>query len=404
MQYNKNFYQIKSNSEIFDRIKAERESVGYYNLPYQDTTEVKDYAATITKKHIVVIGIGGSSLGARAIYEFLLASNSYTKDLIFLETVDPLEIKKLLRSIDLNDAQFVIISKSGNTIETISIFKYLDSLIEINNTNCTIISEVKSNLTKFANNHNIKAFDLAENIGGRFSVFSVVGLVPLAMVGIDIDNLLNGCKRVEDSFFAKEDYYKAIIRKARFLVENKNKFNINAIFSYSSSLESFNKWYVQLWAESLGKINVNGTRQALTPVALIGPVDQHSFLQIIIDGVRDKTLTFIKINDLKDGTIIPKATSDKFDDLDLDCTEGLSFNELINKQADATIKSVEEQKDIPCDVITIRTLDEYNIAKLMFIYQLLVSCIGSFLQINTYDQPGVEHGKTILANDLKQQS
>jgi glucose-6-phosphate isomerase len=352
----------------------------------------------------VVIGIGGSSLGARAIYEFLLASNSYTKDLIFLETVDPLEIKKLLRSIDLNDAQFVIISKSGNTIETISIFKYLDSLIEINNTNCTIISEVKSNLTKFANNHNIKAFDLAENIGGRFSVFSVVGLVPLAMVGIDIDNLLNGCKRVEDSFFAKEDYYKAIIRKARFLVENKNKFNINAIFSYSSSLESFNKWYVQLWAESLGKINVNGTRQALTPVALIGPVDQHSFLQIIIDGVRDKTLTFIKINDLKDGTIIPKATSDKFDDLDLDCTEGLSFNELINKQADATIKSVEEQKDIPCDVITIRTLDEYNIAKLMFIYQLLVSCIGSFLQINTYDQPGVEHGKTILANDLKQQS
>ena len=404
MRYNKNFYQIKSNSEIFKRIEAEREDIGYYNLPYQDTTEVKDYAATITKKHIVVIGIGGSSLGARAIYEFLLTSNSYAKDLLFLETVDPLEIKHLLRLIDLNDAQFVIISKSGNTIETVSIFKYLDSLIEINNTNCTIISEAKSNLTKFANNHNIKVFDLAENIGGRFSVFSVVGLVPLAMVGIDIDNLLNGCKRVADSFFAKEDYYKPIIRKARFLVENKNKFNINAIFSYSSSLESFNKWYVQLWAESLGKINVNGTRQALTPVALIGPVDQHSFLQLIMDGVRDKTLTFIKIGDLKDSTIIPKATSNKFDDLDLDCTEGLSFNELLNKQADATIRSVEDQKDIPCDVITIRTVDEYNIAKLMFIYQLLVSCIGSFLQINTYDQPGVEHGKTILANDLKQQS
>jgi len=404
MQYNKNFYQIKSNNEIFKRIKAEREEVGYYNLPYQDTTEIKSYAASITKKHVVVVGIGGSSLGARAIYEFLLTSNSYAKDLLFLETVDPLEIKYLLRSVDLNDVQFVIISKSGNTIETVSIFKYLDSLIEINNTNCTIISEAKSNLTKFANNHNIKVFDLAENIGGRFSVFSVVGLVPLAMVGIDIDNLLNGCKRVVDSFFAKEDYYKPIIRKARFLVENKGRFNINAIFSYSSSLESFNKWYVQLWAESLGKINVNSTRQALTPVALIGPVDQHSFLQLIMDGVRDKTLTFIKIGDLKDGTIIPKATSNKFDDLDLDCTEGLSFNELLNKQADATIRSVEDQKDIPCDVITIRTVDEYNIAKLMFIYQLLVSCIGSFLQINTYDQPGVEHGKIILENDLKQQS
>ena len=404
MQYNKNFYQIKSNSEIFERIKAEREEVGYYNLPYQDTTEIKSYAASITKKHIVVVGIGGSSLGARAIYEFLLTSNSYAKDLLFIETVDPLEIRHLLRSIDLNDAQFVIISKSGNTVETVSLFKYLDSLIEINNTNCTVISEAKSNLTKFANNHNIKVFDLAENIGGRFSVFSVVGLVPLAMVGVDIDNLLNGCKRVADSFFAKDDYYKPIIRKARFLVENKGRFNINAIFSYSSSLESFNKWYVQLWAESLGKVNINDTRQALTPVALIGPVDQHSFLQLIIDGVRDKTLTFIKIEDLKDSTTIPKATSDKFNDLDLDCTEGLSFNELLNKQADATIKSVEDQKDIPCDVVTIRTVDEYNIAKLMFIYQLLVSCIGSFLQINTYDQPGVEHGKTILANDLKQQS
>ena len=404
MQYNKNFYQIKSNSEIFDRVKTERESIGYYNLPYQDTSEIKTYSATITKKHIVVVGIGGSSLGARAIYEFLLPSNNYNKDLLFLETVDPLEINHSLKRVDLTDTQFVIISKSGNTIETISLFKYLNSLVEIDNTNCTIISEAASNLTQFANDHNIKTFDLAENVGGRFSVFSVVGLVPLAMVGVDIDNLLNGCKRVSNSFFEQTDYYKPIIRKARFIVENKGRFNINAIFSYSSSLESFNKWYVQLWAESLGKVNINGTRQALTPVALVGPVDQHSFLQLIMDGVRDKTVTFIKINDLKDSTIIPKGTSNKFDILDLEYAENLSFNELLNKQADATIKSVEDQKDIPCDVITIRTVDEYNIAKLMFSYQLLVSAIGQFLQINTYDQPGVEHGKTILEGVLKSQS
>jgi len=404
MQYKKNFYQIKSNSEIFERIKAEREEVGYYNLPYQDTSEIKTYADTITKKHIVVVGIGGSSLGARAIYEFLLPSNNYKKDLLFLETIDPLKVNHSLRTIDLADTQFVIISKSGNTIETISLFKYLNSLVEIDNTNCTIISESKSNLTQFANDNNIKAFDLAENVGGRFSVFSVVGLVPLAMLGVDIDNLLNGCKRVSNSFFEQTDYYKPIIRKARFLVENKGRFNINAIFSYSSSLESFNKWYVQLWAESLGKININDTRQALTPVALVGPVDQHSFLQLIMDGVRDKTVTFIKINDLKDSTIIPKGTSNKFDILDLEYAENLSFNELLNKQADATIKSVEDQKDIPCDVITIRTVDEYNIAKLMFSYQLLVSAIGQFLQINTYDQPGVEYGKIILEDVLKSQS
>jgi len=401
MKYCKNFYQIKSNNEIFERIKAEREEVGYYSLPYQDTNEIKDYVATITKKHIIVVGIGGSSLGARAIYEFLITSNTYVKDLLFLETVDPLEVNYSLKKVDLNDAQFVVISKSGNTIETVSLFKYLNSLVDISSDNCTIISEAKSQLTKFANNNNIKTFDLAENIGGRFSVFSVVGLVPLAMVGVDIDNLLNGCKRVADSFFGQESYYKPIIRKARFLVENKGRFNINVVFSYSSSLEAFNKWYVQLWAESLGKVNINGTRQALTPIALVGPVDQHSFLQLIIDGVRDKTITFIKITDLKDNTIIPKSGLNKFNDLGLEYAEGLSFNDLLNKQADATIKSVESQKDIPCDVVTISTVDEYNIAKLMFSYQLMVSVIGQFLQINTYDQPGVESGKIILKENLE---
>ncbi len=406
MKYTKNFYQIKSNSDIFDKIKAERDAdeVGYYHLPEQDTTEIKTYASTITKKHIVVVGIGGSSLGARAIYEFLLPSNDYAKDLLFLETIDPLKINHSLKSIDLADTQFVIISKSGNTIEPISLFEYLDSLITIDSSNCTIISEATSALTKFANDNNIKAFDLAENIGGRFSVFSVVGLVPLAMVGVDIDNLLNGCKRVADSFFNQTDYYKPIIRKARFLVENKNKFNINVVFSYSSLLESFNKWYVQLWAESLGKININGTRQALTPIGLIGPVDQHSFLQLIMDGVRDKTVTFIKIDDLGDDSIIPRKSSNKFDILGLQYADGYSFNQLLNMQADATILSVQEQKNVPCDVVSIRTVDEYNIAKIMFSYQLLVSCIGQFLQINTYDQPGVEYGKLNLAESFSDKS
>jgi len=404
MKYTKNFYQIKSNTEIFERLKAERETIGYYNLPYQNTAEIKKYAQSIAKKHIVVLGIGGSSLGARAIYEFLLPSNNYNKDLLFLETVDPLKINHCLKKVDLKDTQFVIISKSGSTIETISIFKYLNSLVEIDSSNCTIISEAESELTKFAIDNHIRAFDLAKDIGGRFSVFSVVGLVPLAMVGVDIDNLLNGCKRVSDSFFQQEEYYKPIIRKARFLVENKSRFNINVVFSYSSLLESFNKWYVQLWAESLGKINVNGTRQALTPIGLVGPVDQHSFLQMIMDGVRDKTVTFIKIDDLRDGTIIPKESTNKFDNLAWGCADGLSFNALLNMQADATIQSIQEQDDIPCDVISIRTVDEYNIAKIMFSYQLLVSCIGAFLQINTYDQPGVEYGKINLAEKFSKKT
>jgi len=185
------------------------------------------------------------------------------------------------------------------------------------------------------------------------------------------------------------------------LVENKTRFHTNVVFSYSSMLEGFNRWYVQLWAESLGKVNINGTRQGLTPIGLIGPVDQHSFLQLIMEGVRDKTVTFIKIGDLKDNSLIPANTKHKFDVLDFQYVDNTSFNELLNKQADSTIQSIQEQDDIPCDVILIRTVDEFNIGSLMFTYQLLTSCIGVFLQINTYDQPGVENGKVILKSKLK---
>lgn len=395
MQYSKNFYQIKSNNNIFEQLKDERKNVGYYSLPYQDTNQIKSYTKTINKKHIVVVGIGGSSLGARAIYQFLLPSNNHLKPLFFLETIDPLEINHTLKKINLTDAHFVIISKSGDTLETLSLFKYLSSLTIIDASNCVIISENNSKLTKFGVKNQIKCFDLAKNIGGRFSVFSAVGLLPLAMAGIDIDNLLNGAKKASDSFFNQQKYHKPILEKARFIVENKHRFNINVVFSYSSSLEGFNKWFVQLWAESLGKININKTRQALTPVGLIGPVDQHSFLQLIVDGVRDKTITFIKIKDLKDNSLVPK------NGIEFDLVENLNFNELINKQADATIKSLEEQADIPVDVITITTVDEYNIGKLMFSYQLLTSCIGAFLQINTYNQPGVERSKQILKQKLQ---
>jgi len=399
MKYSKNFYQIRANSEIFEDIKKQKDKIGYYNLPYQDVSSILDFAKNITQKYIAVIGIGGSSLGTRAIYEFLKHSNNYTKELYFFESTDPILLNSQVKQIDLNDTLFIVISKSGTTIETISNFKYLSSKTKIDSSNCVIISESDSKLTSYAKKHNMKTFEIPKDVGGRFSVFSVVGLVPLAIVGIDIQNLLNGCKKLSDSFFSQGEYYEPIMQKARFMVENKHRFNINVLFSYSSLLESFNKWYIQLWGESLGKININNTKQALTPIGLIGPIDQHSFLQLIVDGKRDKTITFIKVNDFDDDTIIPPNTLDGFDDLDY--IDNLSFAKLLDAQADATIQAIKEQKDIPCDVITIRKVDEYNIAKLMFTYQLLTSVIGQFVQINTYDQPGVEAGKIILKDMLR---
>ena len=399
MKYERNFYEIKSNEEIFKILSQELGQVGYYDLPFQDIVEYTNYTKKIKQKNIFVIGIGGSSLGTRAIYSFLKTSKKLQKDLFFLDTIDPLKINSLISNVNLNDSHFFVISKSGDTVEPISIFQYLLSKITISNSNCTVISGTNTPLSKYASKKKINQFEIPNNVGGRFSVFSVVGLLPLSAVGIDIKELLSGCMEVHESFFKKGFYYDHIINKARFLVENKSRFVNNIIFSYSSVFEDFNKWYVQLWAESLGKINANGTRQGLTPISLTGPEDQHSFLQLIIDGVRNKTVTIFKIENLMDSTKIP--STQEFSFFDSNFLHNLTFNQLINAQADATYSAIIEQKDIPCDMISISKVDEQNIAKLMYRFQLLTSCIGSFLQINTYDQPGVESGKFFLFERLK---
>ena len=396
MKYEKSFYQIRSNATIFKKLQKEVETIGYYRLPFAQTQDIIAYAKTVQKKFIVVVGIGGSSLGTRAIYEFLKGRYGFEKKLFFLETTDPMNIKSTLASIELKDALFLVISKSGTTVETMSILKYISTLIKLDRDNTALISGAETALAEFATKHQMKLFVLPDNVGGRFSVFSVVGLVPLAMLGVDIDNMLNGAKKVYESFFDQGSSYDMLMEKARFIVENKSRFNINVLFSYSSALEGFNKWYIQLWAESLGKINLNGTRQGLTPVGLLGPVDQHSFLQLIMEGVRDKTVTFVKVADFEEQIIVP--THSMIDTLGE--IEGISFSRLIDMQADATIQAIAEEKDIPYDVITIDKVDEYNIAELMYSYELLVSIIGAFLQIDTYNQPGVEHGKIILKQML----
>lgn len=400
MKYQKSFYQIKSNEEIFEKIKKEKEIIGYYNLPFQGTKEIKSFAKNVKQKHIVVVGIGGSSLGTFAIHHFLIDKEN-DKKLHFLESTDPIDLQRRIKKIDLEDALFIVISKSGTTIETISILKYLSSKVELTSKNSVCVTEEDSKLSIFAKSKDIKIFDIPKNVGGRFSVFSNVGLLPLAIMGLDIDELLTGCQDIYNSFFSKEDYYNIIMEKARFIVENKNRFNINVVFSYSSLLDGFNEWYVQLWGESLGKININGTKQALTPVGLLGPVDQHSFLQLIMEGKRDKTVTFIKIEDFNDDLTIPNISLEGLDELDY--LNNIKFKDLINKQADSTIQAIENLKDVPYDVITIQSQDEYNIGKLMFTYELLTSIVGSFVQINTYDQPGVESGKIILKKSLEKE-
>jgi len=396
MKYERNFYEIKSNDEILNNLKEELGDIGYYSLHGQDISSILSYAKQVTKDYIYVVGIGGSSLGTKSIYTFLRTTHNFKKKLFFLDTIDPLRINYLLNLGDLNNSQFIIISKSGSTIEPISILKYLSAKIKISKDNCSVIAGKNTPLWDFASKNNIGSFLIPENVGGRFSVFSPVGLLPLAIIGVDIQKLLDGCKIVHESFFNKREYFDLIINKARFLVENKSRFPMNIVFSYSSVFRDFNRWFVQLWAESLGKKNINATRQGLTPISLIGPDDQHSFLQLIMDGPRDKTITIFKIDNFKDESLIPDK--EIFSCLNLDFLNNKSFNDLINLQADSTYEAILHEKDIPCDKITITTIDEINVAKLMYRFFLLTSSVGSFMQINTYDQPGVELGKKILKN------
>lgn len=399
MKYSKNFYTIKSNESIFDSIVDEKNKIGYYKLPFQNCEDIKSFASTVKQKHIAVIGIGGSSLGTYAIYDFLKRTHNFEKKLHFFETTDPIDINDRIKKLDLDDTLFVVISKSGTTIETVSLFKYLHTKTTINALNCVIISESDSKLTQYAHANQMETFEIPKDVGGRFSVFSSVGLLPLACIGVDIEELLHACRDVYSSFFNKKEEYSELMEKARFIIENKHRFNINVIFSYSSALEGFNKWYIQLWGESLGKINVNHTRQAFTPIGLIGPVDQHSFLQLIAEGKRDKTVTFIKVLSREDSTEIPEVPLIGLEELNY--LDKLSFSELITQQVDATIQAIDEMNDVPYDVISIQKINAFSIAKLMFRYQLLTSIVGKFVRINTYDQPGVESGKIILKNKLK---
>ena len=138
----------------------------------------------------------------------------------------------------------------------------------------------------------------------------------------------------------------------------------------------------------------------LTPIGLIGPKDQHSFLQLIMEGTRNKSVTFIKIEDFNENIIIPDITLPHLEMLDT--LNNLPFSKLINMQCDSVIESLQEQEDIPLDTITIQSVTEDNIGSLIFYYELLTSLVGELIDVNTYDQPGVEAGKIILKKKLQE--
>ena len=390
----------KYKDELFKSICTERDTIGYYSLPFQDIKPLIEFEKGFSRdiENIVVIGIGGSSLGAKAVYNFLKPIKEFKRKLCFFETTDPLNITELEQKIDLDKSHFLVISKSGSTLETIALFKYF--LSKCKKEQFSFITELDSPLAKLANSFNAKIFEIPKNVGGRFSVLSSVGLVPLILAGVDIESLLNGAKKVYNSFF-NDGYMKdTLLKKALFFAKNHQEYNINLLFAYSESFKYFVQWYIQLWGESLGKKQKDSILNVgVTPVGLIGPQDQHSFLQLIVEGTRNKTVSFLKIKNFKQELKVPKISLDFLQKLDV--INDISFDELINMQSDSIKEALLLQDDIPIDEIIIDEVSEEAIGKLIFYYELLTSLMGILIDVNTYNQPGVELGKSILKEKLE---
>lgn len=386
--------------KAFEAIKKEQGVVGYYDLPEQDITPIMAYCEEISEEieTVVVVGIGGSSLGAKAVYEFLKPTTKLKRKLYFIETTDPIALRMIFKEIEIEKTHFIVTSKSGTTIETFAAYKYILTL-QPNASAYTFITDPDSPLEKYAREIGAYLLNLPSNVGGRFSVLSVVGLAPLALCGIDIKTLLAGAKHVKVSFFDQGYLQEPMLKKAVYYAKNHWQYDINCIFAYSESLKYFTEWYVQLWGESLGKHQRHSSfHLGLTPIGLIGPKDQHSFLQLLADGTRNKTITFIKIDDFEDDMMIPDISLPHLESLDT--INNLSFATLINMQCDSVIESLLAEKNIPVDIITLPKADVHSIGSLIFYFELITSLVAELMDVNAYDQPGVESGKKILKNKL----
>lgn len=404
------YFNIKVEEGIFEKIQNEQKTIGYYALPDQNISYLEDYLEDFKSKNdfdaikdIAIIGIGGSSLGPKAIFRALEGIRDFDKKLHFFESTDPAAIRSTLNKIDSKNAHFFVISKSGSTIETISVYKYVLAVLQEKEIpldfRFTFVTDSGSKLEAHAKTSNSFVLHIPANVGGRFSVLSAAGLAPLLLAGVDIQRLLDGAQTIKKSFFEDGYIKETLLKKATYYAKNSMHYNVNTLFAYSESLDYFTDWYVQLWGESLGKKQKQSSfNVGLTPIGLIGPKDQHSFLQLIVEGLRDKSVTVLKVENFDDKIKIPDITLLELESLDL--MNNIAFCDLINMQADSTMEALLDKKDIPVDTITIKHIDEENIGKLIFYYELLTSLLGQMMNVNAYDQPGVEDGKKILEKKL----
>ena len=378
-KYNKN---LKKTKKIFSSFIVDLKNNQIPLLKSYEKNYEFDFSATTVKKfskyrNIVVIGMGGSILGTKSIYSFL--KKRIKKEVFFFDNLDlnlSLKYKKIK---NLKNSCFIIVSKSGNTLETITNLGTIFSKSLLKN-KLIIITEITDNaLMAIANKYNAEIIEHKKFIGGRYSVLSETGMFPAALMGLNLMKFKNLKRLINNKNFISS----LIQNVASIHTLNSKKINNSVILNYDSSLNDLGYWYQQLVAESLGKQG-----KGINPILSFGPKDHHSLLQLYLDGPKDKFFTFF--NSSKSENKLKVARGIIPNNMGFLINKNLEF--IINAQCNAT-KNIFKLKKIPFRQITFNKKNEDELGEIFTFFVLETILLSRLMNINPFDQPAVEQVK-----------
>ncbi|MFC1539521.1 glucose-6-phosphate isomerase [Candidatus Latescibacterota bacterium] len=382
----------------------------YRDLPHGNIDEIILYADIVRNKYenFVNVGIGGSALGAQALFmslchpfHNLLESNSILgMRMFFADNIDPDYLKGIFDVCKPEKTIYNIITKSGSTAETMGTFLLVKDILEQHlgkswHEHVVITTDAsKGDLRKIADDENITSFVVPDGVGGRFSVFTPVGLLPAACAGIDIKELLSGAsamdRRLENSDIMDNPAY--LYSMYQYLLDTESGKPISVMMPYSSALYGIADWYRQLWAESLGKkhdLDGNVVNVGPTPVKALGVTDQHSQVQLYVEGPYDKVFTILAVEQFENEQVMKPAYPGSSA---LEYLGGRSMAELIKAERLGTIYAL-TVNNRPNMTITLPAITPYTIGQLLYALEVATIFSGGLYKINPLDQPGVEAGK-----------
>lgn len=341
-------------------------------------------------KNVLVLGIGGSALGAKALF-CALSTQTNNPQLFVLDNIDSHSVKETIATIKKRDTSLkntivIVISKSGNTAEIAALC--MVARRELSQARFVAVTGKTGALHRLATREGWTQFPVPDGVGGRFSVLSPVGLLPAALCGIDIQGMLEGAREMDVSCRKLEGNPAADLATSLTAAMQGGR-NIHVMMSYCDRLSPLTQWFVQLWAESLGKQTKSGERVGPTPVAAIGATDQHSMLQLWREGPKDKVIGFVHITELEELDLGTDAVDPELEWL---CNQ--SMEKLLDAEMFATIQSMRDAGQSTW-TLTLPKLDANHVGQFIALWEITVAIAGRILDINPYDQAGVELGKQL---------